>query len=559
MRLLGRHIPGTGKFLESAEVDLSLPNDQLQSLLKYNDLSLVALGKGGDASYAIVPNSMLDSSGQAPDGFIEYWMSEGLDSSAYGKGEDARAARYSTYAFMNANSSEAAMTLDTYADEAVAAGMAGNSPLEIKIDGNAAVAKKVKRTLLANHFITEGSMGVNAHRATIKEMAKMGDVFFKLKRVTKDAPIRIVKVKDPATVKVVEDRESSAVISYVVGRPGREVPDSVRQSDFKFPWELVHFKIPDMEFEPYGRSILESLRAPYQQLLINEALLALSRASRVERLIIKVPTKGGPTAAFSHINTVKNLMKNTIFGGHSAGRGKARTTALTEVLWIPSGKEYEIDRLGSSVDISSTDDVEHFQNKVLMATRLPKSYLLAEEPVWIAEGALAAQDLKFARALLPLQAGYVDGLTELVTTLCILEGGDMSKIKVEVKLAKPQALSKAVIEQTGEGLELVETLVANFTEFAAPLNEEGEPERFDPMVWKKLVQTLTGLPEDILKTIAHQKDTSPGDLNTIVLDSMKENANMMENVSWLSRTNESVFDKWGVKPLNIAKWQKENL
>ena len=106
-------------------------------------------------------------------------------------------------------------------------------------------------------------------------------------------------------------------------------------------------------------------------------------------------------------------MKNAIFGSSDGTRSKSRIAALTDVLFIPGSerKEYGIDRLQSSIDVSSIDDVEYFRDKMLMATRLPKGYLLADQVIRIDEGALAQQDLKFSRSLLPMQFGYVDGLT----------------------------------------------------------------------------------------------------------------------------------------------------
>ena len=72
------------------------------------------------------------------------------------------------------------------------------------------------------------------------------------------------------------------------------------------PWEICHYAIPDDQFHPYGRSILEPMRAPYKQLIINEALMALSRSSKVERLVIRVPTtSNNPTSVWAQLISMK--------------------------------------------------------------------------------------------------------------------------------------------------------------------------------------------------------------------------------------------------------------
>ena len=523
------------QFFRRKDRKVDLSNTQLQRLLDLYNLDLVTTGKGTNAAYALMPKGVggMGKRDDKPLGFSEYWFDSAFVG-GHSNEDGARKVRYDTYNFMDANSSESSLTLDTYADESVMVGTVADSPVDIEISDKE-ISEKVKKTLSSNGITTSRDGGMSSHREIVRQLAKFGDFFIIVKKPKKDSPINLFKVQDPSQISADEFPGSQARIGYTVSSLEGGVSEHLE------PWECVHFKLPDMQFFPYGRSILEPMRAPYQQLQINEALLALSRASKVERLIIKVPTTGGnPTTVFTQIQAVKSQLKNILFGNTGESKSRSRLSALTDILFLPSSEGYEMDRLQSSIDISSIEDVEYFQNKVLMASRLPKSYLLADDVQELYGQVLASQDLKFARSLVPLQQGYVEGLTELITSLVIIHGGDPEQVKVDVRIPKPQALTSEVINHANDSISLASEIMSNFRDNVK--GEDTEDAKLDVESWKTIMKKVTRIPEDLLDDIA--RGLSDGD-KEVEADEPKPFAESIEFSS------DKVLEKWAATPSEL--------
>jgi hypothetical protein len=145
---------------------------------------------------------------------------------------------------------------------------------------------------------------------------------------------------------------------------------------------------------------------------------------------------------------MKNQLKNQIFTDQSSGkRSYGSIPALTDVLFLPSDKDFSIDKMSSSIDIATTEDVEYFRDKAITATGLPKGYFLADGTT-DRGNALASQDLKFARKLLPAQYAFVQGIIKLCTILsAYVSDKDPTTHKITVSIKKPENLSQEKLEQ----------------------------------------------------------------------------------------------------------------
>ena len=499
-----------------------------------------------------------------PDGFFEYWLAEAYVNQEVAEVEMNRKSRYLEYDVMDDNSSESSLTLDTYADESLASGRANESPINIKISDKK-LADQVIGILKSQKILADGHNGFTAHRSHIRTLAKYGDKFHRYYREKEDGPVQIQRIRDPSLIRKIWEPKTQECLMYK-----QEDPTS-KEKENLMPWEVCHYAIPDDQFHPYGRSILEHMRAPYKQLVINEALMALSRSSKVERLVIRVPTSGSnPASIFAQLLTAKGQMKNAIFGNDNGIRSKSRIAALTDILWMPGGKEYGIDRLQSNIDISSTDDVEYFRDKLLTATRLPKSYFLADETQRLEEGALAMQDLKFSRALLPLLYGYAEGLTWEITALLVMLGANLDKVKVEVSIDKPQSLSRAMVTGLDEAVQSVDALINSFNKATKGEDfgrgggggfggDDGEPapkpEFMDPEKWVAIMRAMTGMPYSLLHAIANiDKKAKVPDIP------VSEQAEyILEETHQYTCTSDNVIQMWDASPRLIQEHQfKEN-
>ena len=488
---------------------LSLYDLEVIDVANYdNKKSVVLVPKGTKRFPDTNPLGYLNNALNSPTGFSQYWMEQAW-SKHEADVEHFREQRYEYYRFMDLNSTESSLMLDTYADESVATSDISESPIRIEINDKEA-KNKVFDILYKNEILTsKDGDTVSAHRANIRELAKFGDIFIRYYRdKPKSENIRLQFLNyEIYKVKLIREPVSGKLVAWQLGNKDIVLP----------PWELVHGKIKDTTFDPYGRSILEPVRSAYQQLLITEALLALSRASRIERIVIKVPTTNkNPMAAFQSLLNIKSTLKSVIFGNNNNADSKSRIPALTDMLFMPSGEGYELDRLQSSIDVSSIEDVEFFRDKFITGTRLPKSYFLADETIQLDGTSLAQQDLKFARALLPLQDGYVDFLTSIITNLLILLNYDLSKVKVNVSMSRPQVMNSDMISKADSSIRLVESLLNNYGQFAAPdkpdtgdkddsgfggRGGDSQGAKIEPDDWINIVNKLSGVPISILNVI----------------------------------------------------------
>ena len=437
--------------------------------------------------YTLPPEAGMLSAG-ADDGienFIHYWMNQAFVSLGdIEQIEAKRIERYNHYRLMIDNSTEARLALDTYADEVLSIGLNEENPVKITISKKD-VQERVLDVLFKNKILTNSDKPT-FERSEVRQLAKMGDRFYKFISPDGTDEIVIHKVRHPELIQLEYEPITQRTLAYTAG--------NVQSYQ---PWEFCHFKIHNADTEPYGESMLEPMRAAYQQLLINEALLALSRASRVERLVIGLPvTNKNPTAAFQTIMNIKSLIKNSIFGSTGTARSKSRPTALTDILFKPSGDDYSIDRLGSSIDVGGIDDVEFFRDKFLTASRLPKGYLLADDTFRVEAGTLAAQDVKFARALLPLHVGYAEGLTSMIMMLLIHMGEDPFSLDVKVEIKRPQALSSQVLEEIGTSLSISNGLVESYA-----MNVGIEQGQVDRKGYNTFLNRVAGIPESIVKLL----------------------------------------------------------
>ena len=309
---------------------VAMTHPEVKQALDWLGLDIVSLDKSKN-QMVLSPRDMnifsVDRRNDTPSGFFQYWMDEGFVSQDANDIEIGRKARYEGYRIMDDNSAEASLSLDTYADESLASGRTEESPVKIYVSDKK-LGKQALDILKAQNLVSDGHHGFTTHRSSIRTLAKYGDVFHQFVRESPKSPIQIQRIRDPAKIKKIWEPKSQTCLLFI------KQDENNREKERLFPWEVSHYAIPDDQFYPYGRSILEPTRSPYKQLIINEALMALSRSSKVERLVIKVPTSGSnPASVFSQLITAKSQMKNAVFGTDGGVRSKSRIQALTCLLY----------------------------------------------------------------------------------------------------------------------------------------------------------------------------------------------------------------------------------
>lgn len=427
--------------------------------------------------------------------FYKSWLE------TYKTEDESRLLRYKTYDIMDQNSSDVQLMLDTFRDEALSVGFV-EEPVEINITGSSK-AKTDILTVLAENKVLENKLG------DIRSIAKYGDMYKRL-IIEGDPAKPTIQIANMSQyeVEVTYLKEIKKKLGYIIDRMKKDAASAkavVRQPgvDTRYrlqPWEIVQFNIPDNQYEPYGRSILEAVRVPFDQLVTMEALYAVTRANRVERLIVKIPTNAtNPTNAFKKLQEVRSFFKSVILGQPMTGRSTInKDIGLTDMIWMPADEGYELDKIASSIDVSSDEDVRYFLEKFIAASRLPKGFFLSDQAT-DRGSMLSSQDLKFARALLPLQKAYTEGLTMMCTYIGTILGHD--NFDVQVNLFKPPQINREQVEMYAAQINVAQSLIGAFKSAAFEQDPNaGVAVNVTPDTFVTVLEKL-GIPEPILDVL----------------------------------------------------------
>jgi hypothetical protein len=492
---------------------VSISPDRIRGFAQRMGLDVIQSQEG--EFVALPPNvDLTGRDGEVKLQFIDHWLEETVTKSRV---ENERNRRIQTYKIMDDALAEACIALDTYADECLAIGFV-EDPIQIQFSDKG-VGRIIQEILDKNEIIKKS-------RSFIRNQIKYGDLGLKLilpraDDETDETDIGIEYV-DPLQWECVVSRERHIAIGYKLDdKFNRWVRNPSSRGGKKRtlqPWEFVQMTVFDQDFKPYGRSLLEAMRIDFDHLVTLEALLALSRASRVERLLIKMPTGStNPVQAALKIQSLKAQFKNIIFKDTSLGtKTYGKTAGLTDILFMPSDQGFDATRLPSSIDLSSVEDVEYFRNKAITSTGLPKGYFLADQ-VTDRGSALQAQDIKFARKLIQYQNSWIEGLTRLCMTLAVyVTKTNFESFEVQIGLKKPPQLALSMITAYTQIAETASMLIQNWKTSSVLEGPDGQPlpgtglKSMPGDMYMNLLLTL-GMPANVARMFSSDgKQVAPG-------------------------------------------------
>jgi hypothetical protein len=181
------------------------------------------------------------------------------------------------------------------------------------------------------------------------------------------------------------------------------------------PWEITHFRYnaENSEFYPYGRPPLLGCIAPFKQCFSSMMLQGLARQMSFPVTMFKV--KGadgmGPDVQFEHVNTVREEYDNL---GVSADVAGGEVYTANTKMWVPEGL-IDIEVKESKCDIDFVGDIELYQDRVAIASGVPKAYLDQEFGGFGNSGiSLTEQYKPFARHVYTIQSACLEGIGELI-------------------------------------------------------------------------------------------------------------------------------------------------
>lgn len=376
---------------------------------------------------------------------------------------------YKTFSLMSENYCEIDLILNTYVAEVLGQGFIDN-PLNISIS-NKKAQDLIQRVFYKNK-IYDRLPNITYN------LAKYGNYGFALCYPYLEKWMTDEETEDFHKIDVLEDLVIAFVdpqyfrvntdeyynpINYVTTLPNTFTSDtksSVLNNKIWQPWQFSHFLIPSDITEPYGKSMLWSMRSAFDQLSTLESLLGISRASMIQRIVFYVPLPAGLNVvdSYGYMNEFRSNYLNTIFTDTQGVKAGRKIPGALSILTLPEsadGKKVSFETIqNTNQGLLETDDVDYFLDKILRASGLPKGYLVGDETITTAQ-ALSAQDLKLKRTLIPLKKALLNGILSLTENVLTHAGYDVDSLDIEVSLNEPIQVSAETVEKYSGLIDIV--------------------------------------------------------------------------------------------------------
>ena len=274
----------------------------------------------------------------------------------------------------------------------------------------------------------------------IRNMCKYGDMFNLLDIVDKEGVL--------------------GAIAMPVGEIEREEGYNNDPNSLRFKWtvqgntvfenyQVSHLRIlGDDRFLPYGRSILDSARKVWKQLLMAEDAMLIYRISRApERRVFYVDVGNiPPRDVDSYMQSARDKLKRIAVTSEASGNVDYRYNpeSILEDFFIPvrGDRGSRIETLPGGENAAAIEDIEYLQNKLFISLGVPKSYLTAEEDL-SGKSTLAQEDIKFARTIQRIQKIVISELAKISLVHLYLRGYDESSIyNFDLRLTNPSTVTE---------------------------------------------------------------------------------------------------------------------
>jgi len=449
---------------------------------------------------------------------FDFWSRDTLDSQ---QSLMDRQKRLSELNFAVMNDPFLSMAADLYADEATQIDVQGKL---IQIDCADVRMKDRMEDLLTQWGITQ-----NRLRSACSSLATYGDAFWSNK-ITKNgviriAPLSIHQVKErlefnPVQVQeqlalqrgymttINRDQKLKILLDTLENEENEEITDIFDTKLFGFaldddmvvpPWAITHFRlnIEQSEYFPMGKSLFLKALAPFRQCNATMVLQSLARVMSFPVTVYNVQTAPGMDEAlqFDKINQVREEYEN--IGDASAGN---ENFSVNTKIWAPKGL-LELEMHSPQIDINATGDIQMYQDRVAIASGVPKGYLVQE---WGGFGnsaiSLVEQFKPFARRVFTVQSAVLDGIANLFRLHFAITGEFDYREPFVLSMKFPnEESSDQKLGAKQNSLNLSKDVLETISTIVGALNDPLPPE-----VIQDILQKFSFLdPADIKKWIKH--------------------------------------------------------
>lgn len=341
--------------------------------------------------------------------------------------QQAKVQLYTDYEAMDSDSLIAS-ALDIYADETTLKDTE-NEILTIRTENENIEA------ILNNLFYDILNIEFNLWHWT-RSMCKYGDFYLKLNLQDGVGVVNAFPMSSYEVERIEEFDEQNEAQVYV-----KFVYEGMGQQHPLEQWEVAHFRIlGDSNFLPYGRSILETVRKQFQQLMLMEDALLVQRIMRApDKRIYRIDVGNIPPEEIDNfMNDIIDGMKKVPHIDPQTGEYnlKFNIANMIEDVFLP----VRGDRTGTQVDTlpglqwDGTADLEYIRQKIMAGLKVPKAFLNYEEGVE-GKATLAAMDIRFARTIERIQR-FVEGELKKIAVVHLVaqgfEGADLASFDLQL-------------------------------------------------------------------------------------------------------------------------------
>ena len=275
----------------------------------------------------------------------------------------------------------------------------------------------------------------------VRNTCKFGDEFAEIIVDDKENPknvISIERIKKPENMRRIEKEGNLIKFQYVLDEKEEKTIDYQ-------PWEIVHFRIDDEEFSPYGRSIFEAGRKTWKKLSLMEDAMMIYRLSRApERRVFYVDVGNiSSKEANKYIEQLKRQFRKKQYINPNTGEvdEKANILGTDEDFYIPvrqGSSGTRIETLPGGQNLGEIDDVKYFRDQVLRSMGVPAGYLGGTTEgagTYDPKSYLSNQEIQFSRTIERVQRLIIKGLEKIAIIQLALQGfpaADMKNFKIKL-------------------------------------------------------------------------------------------------------------------------------